>query len=153
WWNALIIGLVDWYVLAALTPLIYFLARHFRFEPRQRARDIVLHLVVSCLCALVVLGVSVPVVDAVPCPLKRPMRLSQMLQKYFFAQFQIYVVVYWVIVGITHALAYYQKYRERELQASQLETRLAQTRLQVLKMQLHPHFLFNTLHAISALMH
>src|SRR5262245_22656864 len=58
WWNALIIGLIDWYVLAALTPLIYFLARHFRFEPRQRARDIVLHIVVSCLCALVVLGVS-----------------------------------------------------------------------------------------------
>src|SRR6185436_5586311 len=42
---------------------------------------------------------------------------------------------------------------ERELRASQLEARLAQSRLQVLKMQLHPHFLFNTLNAISELIH
>ena len=50
-------------------------------------------------------------------------------------------------------LEYYQKYRDRELHTSQLETQLAKAQLQVLKMQLHPHFLFNTLHAISALMH
>ncbi|MCA1557757.1 MAG: histidine kinase, partial [Acidobacteria bacterium] len=63
------------------------------------------------------------------------------------------LLIYWVILGIDHALRYYTKYRERELQASQLEARLAQAQLQVLKMQLHPHFLFNTLHAISTLMH
>lgn len=58
---------------------------------------------------------------------------------------------YWGVVVIDHALNYYQKLRERELRASQLEAQLAQSQLQVLKMQLHPHFLFNTLNAISAL--
>ncbi|HST19615.1 MAG TPA: histidine kinase, partial [Blastocatellia bacterium] len=61
-------------------------------------------------------------------------------------------LTYSVIVGIYYAFNYYQKYREREVRALQLEGRLAQAELQNLKMQLHPHFLFNTLHAISVLM-
>ena len=58
---------------------------------------------------------------------------------------------YWGVVVIEHALDYYRKLQERELRASQLEAQLAQSQLQLLKMQLHPHFLFNTLNAISAL--
>jgi LytS/YehU family sensor histidine kinase len=61
------------------------------------------------------------------------------------------VLFYWGIVVIEHALDYYRKLQERELRASQLEAQLAQAQLQVLKCQLHPHFLFNTLNAISAL--
>jgi LytS/YehU family sensor histidine kinase len=62
-------------------------------------------------------------------------------------------LTYWLLVGLSHALDYYRKYQERELKATQLEARLAQAQLQALKMQLQPHFLFNTLHAISALVH
>src|SRR4030095_14637525 len=61
------------------------------------------------------------------------------------------VMFYWGVIVIEHAHDYYQKLQERELKASQLEAQLAQSQLQVLKMQLHPHFLFNTLNAISAL--
>src|SRR5262249_27134219 len=50
--------------------------------------------------------------------------------------------------GVSH-----RRYRDRELATSRLEARLAQAQLQVLRTQLHPHFLFNTLNAISALMH
>lgn len=56
------------------------------------------------------------------------------------------------IVLIAHAAAYYRRFRERELRTSQLEAQLAKARLQALKSQLQPHFLFNTLHSISALM-
>ena len=48
---------------------------------------------------------------------------------------------------------YYRKYRDRELRASKLAAQLAEAQLTVLKMQLDPHFLFNTLHAVSSLMH
>jgi len=51
------------------------------------------------------------------------------------------------------AIEYYRQFRLRELKASQLEAQLAVAQLEVLKMQLQPHFLFNTLHAISALMY
>jgi two-component system LytT family sensor kinase len=56
------------------------------------------------------------------------------------------------IVLVAHAVAYYRRFRERQLRASQLEAQLANARLQALKSQLQPHFLFNTLHSISALM-
>ena len=63
------------------------------------------------------------------------------------------LLIYWVIVAVSFAFDYYRKYRERELRPPELEKQLAQARLQALQMQLNPHFLFNTLHSISALMH
>jgi two-component system, LytTR family, sensor kinase len=56
------------------------------------------------------------------------------------------------IVLIAHALSYYRKFRDRELRATQLESQLVKAHLQSLKSQLQPHFLFNTMHSISALM-
>lgn len=56
------------------------------------------------------------------------------------------------IVLIANAVSYYRKYRDGEIQASQLEAQLAKAHLQSLKSQLQPHFLFNTMHSISALM-
>ncbi len=56
------------------------------------------------------------------------------------------------IVLVAHAVSYYRKYQERENRASQLEGQLAKAHLQSLKSQLQPHFLFNTMHSISALM-
>lgn len=57
------------------------------------------------------------------------------------------------IVGIAHAFFYYRETQQGALREAQLETNLVEARLQVLQRQLQPHFLFNTLHAISALMH
>jgi sensor histidine kinase YesM len=63
------------------------------------------------------------------------------------------LLVYWIILLIQQSFAYYERVQDRERKALQLETQLVETRLQALKMQLHPHFLFNTLHSISALVH
>jgi two-component system LytT family sensor kinase len=60
--------------------------------------------------------------------------------------------VYWSLLLMSHAYNYYHSYRQGQLRASQLETQLVQSQLEALKMQVHPHFLFNTLHAISALL-
>jgi hypothetical protein len=73
-----------------------------------------------------------------------------------------YVITYYVtsllffyacVVGFVSARQYYQLLRRSELERIQLESGLAQTRLQLLTMQLHPHFLFNTLNSISELMY
>ena len=61
------------------------------------------------------------------------------------------LLVYGAVIGICYALDYYRKYRERELLASRLEAQLAQAQLDSLRMQLHPHFLFNTLNNIVGL--
>ena len=58
---------------------------------------------------------------------------------------------YWYVLLITQAIAFYGKYQERQLISSQLEAQLARAQLEVLKIQLEPHFLFNTLNSIAAL--
>src|SRR5439155_12081980 len=69
-----------------------------------------------------------------------------------FKTFHFNLLIYWVIVSVSHAFDYYRQMQERELRAAELQKRLAQARLQTLQMQLNPHFLFNSLHAISALL-
>jgi signal transduction histidine kinase len=69
----------------------------------------------------------------------------------FLRTFDWELTYYAAATGVRHALVYYQAARDREVEAAQLETRLVEAQLQALQRQLHPHFLFNTLHAISAL--
>lgn len=95
---------------------------------------------------------AVPPQDGPPPP--RPTEL-----RHFFAEnllgrrAQINVPIYWIIVSVVHALAYYRRSQEREQRARELESRLTRARLEALRAQLHPHFLFNTLNAISMLVH
>src|SRR5205823_2144040 len=74
------------------------------------------------------------------------------------ASFHNDIVSYWTILGIQHGLRYYRRYQEREKQAlrlernaAELETQLVRARLHALRMQLQPHFLFNTMNAIMVL--
>ena len=67
------------------------------------------------------------------------------------SSFDTGALLYSVVVLLEHSLVYYKRYQASALNASNLQTQLVQTQLQALKMQLHPHFLFNTLHTITAL--
>ena len=71
----------------------------------------------------------------------------------FFRTVDFELPVYWAILGAHQSIAYYRRLRAREFHSARLETRLVEAQLQALQQQLHPHFLFNTLHAISALVH
>jgi LytS/YehU family sensor histidine kinase len=70
----------------------------------------------------------------------------------FALQCLMNAVVYFVIVAVYNAFAYYQMYHRQKSATSELQARLAEAELAALKMQLQPHFLFNTLNAISVLM-
>ncbi len=63
------------------------------------------------------------------------------------------MLMYWFLTFGHLGWHYYQRFREREVQAAELQRQLVEARLEALRMQLNPHFLFNTLHAISALVH
>jgi LytS/YehU family sensor histidine kinase len=71
----------------------------------------------------------------------------------FFRTVDQQLPLYWGLIGLQHAVDYYRQARARELRAARLEMRLIESQLQTLQQQLHPHFLFNTLHAISSLVH
>jgi sensor histidine kinase YesM len=59
--------------------------------------------------------------------------------------------IFGLVLSISLALEYYQRNRQKEVQASRLEKELAVNTLATLKARIQPHFLFNTLHVISAL--
>jgi two-component system, LytTR family, sensor kinase len=79
--------------------------------------------------------------------------MLESLQYYITWKFLSYLLVYGLILGGYELFRAAEQSRARELAASRLQTQLVQAQLQLLKMQLQPHFLFNTLHAISALLH
>ena len=83
----------------------------------------------------------------------RDVSWSMYFQELFFLNFDWEMMTYWAVVGMSHALDFHRESQERELTEAQLRTRLAEANLQALQRQLHPHFLFNTLNTISALMH
>jgi two-component system LytT family sensor kinase len=62
------------------------------------------------------------------------------------------VVIFWCAFALFRGVGYYQRFREKEDAAAQLEVQLAQAQLHALRMNLNPHFLFNTLNSISSLM-
>jgi two-component system, LytTR family, sensor kinase len=144
WRVSFIIAYCDWYVWAALFPLMLWLARRCSLEAGRRWRFVLLHLPLSVLLCLlkIVLDFSL-----------RRMLAPNYARRIFLSELSSVLFTYWAIVGVVYAFDYYRKYREHQLKASQLETQLAQAQLEALKMQLQPHFLFNTLHAISSLMH
>lgn len=73
------------------------------------------------------------------------------LLRYYTVYFNTYFLFYWGIIGVYSAFVYYRDLRERELLAEKLRRGLTDARLRVLQQQLQPHFLFNTLNAVSGL--
>ncbi len=141
---SLSVTLPDWIVWAILTPFIVKLGRRFPFERQNWLKHGLVHFLAGLFVTLLKIFALFQITSIISWLPSRPVSIFQ-----FHPNF----LTYWVIVGLSHAFDYYRKFRERELRNAQLETRLAQAQLQVLKMQIQPHFLFNTLHAISTLMH
>jgi signal transduction histidine kinase len=144
WRQAFVIALVAWYLRAALSPLVYLLARRFPFARRRWFSSLAVHGFASFVFTLLELAAASFI-------LLRVFGASRAAVAPFDAH--INMLTYWALVGVEHFAAYYARYRERELAASRLEAELAGAKLDLLRAQLHPHFLFNTLNGISELMH
>jgi two-component system, LytTR family, sensor kinase len=149
WPRALMYSLADWYVFAVLSLPVTWLAHRVPIERPHRSRAVALHIAAS-----VVFSFTYMALRAAIATWQSPsVTFVQSFQALLFKSWHFNLLVYWVIVAVRHAFDYAKKFRERELRAAELEKRLTEARLQALQMQLNPHFLFNTLHAISSLMH
>ena len=139
------------YLWGACTPPLLWFARRFRFEKRRWLRNLLIHV---CMM-LVVVSVIKVAFDAITMPQSSAFRAFswEKLYRSFQTTFDTGTLLYALVVLVEHALIYYRSYETGLIKASQLQTQLIQAQLQALKMQLHPHFLFNTLHTVTALVH
>lgn len=127
--QAIAIALTGWYAWALLSPLVIWLAR--------RLRNLVAHSLIAIVATVAKIALTTEVLRAFGVP-QRSISL--------LVNLPMNVAAYFAIVGVTWFV-------DARLRASRLEASLAEAKLELLRNQIHPHFLFNTLHAISELMH
>jgi two-component system, LytTR family, sensor kinase len=155
WWE-----LVYWPMWAAMSPLIFQIARRFPVDRGSRFRNVAVNLLAGPLITVTHRAAYLFVAWLIYVASKEPLdSIFDLYHHLFFFNLPTGFMSYGVILLVSHVINYYQRFRDEEVKASRLKAELAEAQLQItraqlesLKMQLHPHFLFNTLNSISALL-
>jgi two-component system, LytTR family, sensor kinase len=148
WARLLLFSVGTAWIWAALTPPVLWLTRNATLAPGNRARSAGVYVVTGIGFFVAsgvlewILGLATGMATA-----------EQFWSTLLFECLATRVLAYLAIATLGRTAYYFALYRTRQLHLSELETRLVRTHLQVLKMQLQPHFLFNTLNAVAELVH
>ena len=161
WLEYLAATMPSWYVLGALLPATFWMARKFPLEESRWKLSLLVHAPASVVFAIVHLSLATVLsffcewlLDHTVAPMTFTASMSTLLGIYFVIE----IFFYAMFIGFAHAIDYRRQSREREriaaqlaLKTSRLEGSLTRANLESLRMQLNPHFLFNTLNAISVM--
>jgi two-component system, LytTR family, sensor kinase len=148
-WRWVIFNSADWLIYAVLTPFVFHFSRRVPLQSPRLARAIALHVAgaFSMCIAWAGLGTLLRLVLFPPAP-----DVFEQFVSWIFTTLPFGFGVYFALLGIEHSLFYFAQAREREIDAARLAAQLSEARLSALRMQLNPHFLFNSLNAITVLM-
>jgi len=153
-WYVVAIEVPIWLAWAACMPIIVRLAVKFPPAGRHVWRNMGLHTVAGLVVVAIIITLSFTsrlLIDGV-LPWAVPGGFLATLGPLYLATSIAFLFMYFAMVGLTLMWVYHEEQKEQRTRASELETTLARTQMDLLRMQIHPHFLFNTMHAISALM-
>ncbi|MFN2392289.1 MAG: sensor histidine kinase [Pyrinomonadaceae bacterium] len=153
-WKNVFLWQAPIYIWAILLPLIVFFAKRFRFEQRNWWRLLPAHFVAVIVFLLLHVAIYVSFLIIV-----NPAFVAK--EGGFFALTFTLTIRNWIVdlptycflLSSIYIVDFYRRFQAEQLKSSELKAALATSQLNALKMQIHPHFLFNTLNSISALMH
>jgi len=140
--------MLDWYTCAIFTPAIFAVAQRFRLDSAAWPKALPVH-ILAC-ASFIVLKLALFI------PLARALGWGDGdvdLLQWIYADGFALLLVYATVAGARYALDYYENYRERLIKTAELEARLSRVQLDAVRARLHPHFLFNSLNALSTLIH
>jgi len=143
WPRALWLSAIDWWLWAALTPMVLAITRRVPLARSHLGKALAVHAPASIALTIVTTALQVLLAGSLAGVTRQP---TSFLKPY------VNLFTYWAIVGVALAMRQHRDARARALRASQLEADLARAELDALRMRLNPHFLFNTLNGISGLM-
>ncbi|MBL8211124.1 MAG: histidine kinase [Bryobacterales bacterium] len=144
-WEEAIVGtLPEWWMWFLLTPAMLWMARRFRFERAMWWWAAMVHLATGCLFTIIALATYAGICYSLGWRVAVEPTYRNILWFLFSVKFHWGVLTYAMVLAVVQASDYYRKFQEREAM-------LAKAQLHALKSQLHPHFLFNSLHATMAL--
>ncbi|BET68576.1 histidine kinase [Opitutales bacterium ASA1] len=153
WSEAVGYALGDWYVWAVLSIAIVWFARRMSPESGVSWRTGAAHLAAAVVFSCAFAALRSLVAQAHGWLVGEPSGFAEVFRPLLVKTFPFNLLIYGVIVTVSHAIDYYRKYHARTVQALELEKHLTEARLQALLRQLKPHFLFNALNGIASLMY
>lgn len=148
WWPILLGRLADWYSCAVFTPLYFWLVRRYPIDRGHWKVSVPVHLVTTSIFVVLKYWMYLNVMRGI-----EPDMANRSLEQILARSFIFETIAFWSVLGIVHAIVFYEGFRDREVQAAELKAQLSASQLEALSAQLHPHFLFNTLQGVSTLMH
>jgi two-component system LytT family sensor kinase len=153
YWQEPLVGELIWaHSWNVVTPLILQLLNRFPLQRGKLPHSIIIHASAAPFFFIASSAITVIAYRLMLGPYPGSKSLFDSFRSVVIGGFATGLLIYWLIIAIGQAINYSRGYRERELLASNLETRLVEAQLDALRMQLHPHFLFNALNSISVLM-
>jgi two-component system LytT family sensor kinase len=138
------------YLCGVLAPAAIWMGRRWPIDSTSWKMAIPAHVAASLL--LTALGISIEAVIGWA-PHSAGWPLPDALRHYFSHHTQISILAYWTLLGGLHIFRMYDRSRLRDLQNARLEAELRDAQLAALRMQLQPHFLFNTLQATTVMIY
>ena len=150
-WAEAATGWVDWYLWAAFTPLVVWLARVLPIAGPRWPLALAAHIALAALVCAAELALFALVMSGyIPLFMPRPLQPFGVRYATLIGQWlPLQMLVYALIVAVVAAFDHGRRARERDVRAARLETELARAQLHALQAQIQPHFLFNTLNTIS----
>ena len=160
---ALVQNMPWWYTWLLLTPVVFWVAKRAPLDQRQWKRSVAIHAIAGLVVSIVHLAIEGSIFFATrPTAVANfpgaPQSAWDQIVMFFHGYLMTNLLTYWAVVGGHAAWEYQHRFRQSALQSARLEAHgaqlalgLAEARMHALRMELNPHFLFNTLNAISGL--